>query len=242
MPLTREEILQIAKAVAEKVLRITPCACGYATWNANQHLEWARSAINSKDEKMLQAHLSSFRGILDDVEAFCGLNMEATRSGVSLIEREVDAKAWGAAWGQNQIVSNDLHYRLREAKEKELAESSSKASPGGTNMKKPTRYDVRVDSWQERDRLGIWVTDTRTDKTIAEWWDDNARQMFEDGFFKPGVPQYSWEKPSPAFVDSVLDYLEHTGVLAKESQSSSPSPEASVSGEGRKYLTGQKAE
>jgi len=88
--------------------------------------------------------------------------------------------------------------------------------PKEANMKKPTRYDVKVDSWQERDRLGIWVTDTRTDKTIAEWWDDAAREMFEDGFFKPGVPQHSWEKPAPAFVDSVLGYLEDTGVLAKE--------------------------
>lgn len=216
MPLTTEDIEQIAKAVADKVVLGTPCACGYATWTANQNLEWAKSAINSKDEKMLQVHLYRFRGTLDDVEAFCRLDMEAVRNEVALIEREVSAKAWDAAWGHNQIVSHDLHSRLREAKEKELAGSYSKANPGGTNIKKPTRYDVRVDTTQERDRLGIWVTDTRTDKTIAEWWDDNARQMFEDGFFKPGVPQYSWEKPSPAFVDSVLDYLEDTGVLAKE--------------------------
>jgi hypothetical protein len=41
--------------------------------------------------------------------------------------------------------------------------------------------------------------------------------MFEQGFFKPGVPLYSWEEPSPEFIDSVLDYAESVGLLAKES-------------------------
>jgi len=35
---------------------------------------------------------------------------------------------------------------------------------------------------------GIWITDNRTGKTIAEWWDEDAREMFEQGFFKPGCP------------------------------------------------------
>jgi len=78
---------------------------------------------------------------------------------------------------------------------------------------KLTRNDVVVNAWQERDRLGIWVDNKWTGKTIAEWWDDAAHQLFEDGFFKQGVPQYSWDKPSPEFVDSVLNYLEYTKVL-----------------------------
>jgi len=87
----------------------------------------------------------------------------------------------------------------------------------------PTRGDVEVHAWQERDRLSIWVEDRRTGETIAEWWDDEARQMFEDGFFKPGVPRCSWEKPGREFADSVLDYLEDLGVLAI-----GPSPGESV--------------
>lgn len=79
---------------------------------------------------------------------------------------------------------------------------------------KLTRDDVVVNAWQERDRIGIWVDNKWTGKTIAEWWDDNAREMFEDGFFKGAVPVYSWEKPSTEFVNSVLDYLEYTRVLA----------------------------
>jgi rubrerythrin len=78
---------------------------------------------------------------------------------------------------------------------------------------KPTRDQVKVRAWSERDRLGIWVTDLRNDRTIAQWWDDDARQMFEDGFFKPGVPQFSYEKPSPIFVESVLDTIEEQGII-----------------------------
>jgi len=79
---------------------------------------------------------------------------------------------------------------------------------------KLTRDDVVVNAWQERDRIGIWVDNKWTGKTIAEWWDDAAREMFEGGFFKGGIPTYSWEKPGTEFVNSVLDYLEHTEVLA----------------------------
>ena len=80
---------------------------------------------------------------------------------------------------------------------------------------KPSRDDVSVNSWQERDRLGIWITDNRTGSTIAEWWDDDARQMFEDGFFKPATFTASGELGGPAFIDSVLDYAEEMGMLAK---------------------------
>jgi len=38
--------------------------------------------------------------------------------------------------------------------------------------------------------------------------------MFEQGFFKPGVPQRTTEKPSREFVNSVLDYAESVGLLA----------------------------
>lgn len=78
----------------------------------------------------------------------------------------------------------------------------------------PTRDAVEIGSWQERDRLGIWITDKRTGKIIAEWWDENAREMFEDGFFKPGVPQRDIDKPSRAFLESVLDYAESVGLIA----------------------------
>ena len=41
----------------------------------------------------------------------------------------------------------------------------------------------RVSVWEERDRLHIHLFAGDESRTIADWWDDDARQMFEDGFF-----------------------------------------------------------
>jgi len=70
---------------------------------------------------------------------------------------------------------------------------------------KPTRGQVRVEEWAERDRhhIGIQVKDTG--EYLASWWDDDARQMFEDGFFLAGRD----------FENSVLGYAEDMGILAK---------------------------
>ena len=81
---------------------------------------------------------------------------------------------------------------------------------------KPTRDDVTVGSWSERDRLGIWLVDKRNQQTVTEWWDDNARQMFDDGFFKPATYSAAGTLGGPEFIDSVLDYAESVGILAKE--------------------------
>lgn len=63
------------------------------------------------------------------------------------------------------------------------------------------RYEVNV--WEERDRLSIVVSDEfNGGKTVAEWWDDDARQMFEDGFFTRGN-----------IGESVMEYLASVGVV-----------------------------
>jgi hypothetical protein len=63
------------------------------------------------------------------------------------------------------------------------------------------RYNVEL--WAERNRLGIWVTDKEKDKVVFEVWDDDARQLFDDGFFKPG----------DGLKESVLEYLKDTKVI-----------------------------
>jgi hypothetical protein len=69
-----------------------------------------------------------------------------------------------------------------------------------------SRAEVDVDVWEERDRLSIVIKDKKTgQRTIAEWWDDDARQMFEDGFFKRGVE----------LKRSVIGYAEDMGLLSK---------------------------
>jgi len=79
--------------------------------------------------------------------------------------------------------------------------------PKSQKKGKPTRDKVRVELWEERDRLHIGIQDKDTGAYYASWWDDDARQMFEDGFFKRG----------PKLEESVLDYAEERGILAVES-------------------------
>jgi hypothetical protein len=61
--------------------------------------------------------------------------------------------------------------------------------------------EVVVARWEERDRLGIWIVDVALGKTLAEWWDDEARQLFEDGFFS-----------TKNFDRSVIEYADHVGI------------------------------
>jgi len=72
--------------------------------------------------------------------------------------------------------------------------------------KTPTRDDVRVEVWEERDRLHIGIQDKETGDYYVSWWDDDARQMFEDGFFKR----------QPNLEESVLAYAEEMGILSKD--------------------------
>jgi hypothetical protein len=45
------------------------------------------------------------------------------------------------------------------------------------------KYTVSI--WEERDRLLIIIYD-ENGVNVADWWDEGAREMFEDGFFERG--------------------------------------------------------
>lgn len=63
--------------------------------------------------------------------------------------------------------------------------------------------EYSVDTWEERDRLHIHLTGT--DGTDVSWWDDDARQMFEDGFFQR----------QPRLEESVIEYAREMGLLGQ---------------------------
>ncbi len=64
--------------------------------------------------------------------------------------------------------------------------------------------EVEVVVWEERDRLHIGIQEVDSGEYIAEWWDDDARSMFEDGFFKSGR----------GLKESVIDYAARMGLPA----------------------------
>jgi len=103
---------------------------------------------------------------------------------------------------------------VRMLTRKMLGKPEVKLLPKNLSVTRPSRDDVSVHSWVERDRIGIWVTDNHTGKSVIEWWDEDAAQMFEDGFFKPGIIK-DQEITGRKFEQSVLDYAEYIGALEK---------------------------
>ena len=103
-----------------------------------------------------------------------------------------------------------LRYHLREFHKRvdvdELVKLAREiASEESDSSKKLSRDDVRVEVWEERDRLHIGIQNKETGDYLASWWDDEAREMFEQGFFKS----------EPELKESVLEYAEDMGILEK---------------------------
>lgn len=59
-----------------------------------------------------------------------------------------------------------------------------------------------VDTWFERDRAMVRLTDAR-DTEIACWWDEDVAELVEDGFLDPR----DW-------LASAVAYAEHLGLIA----------------------------
>ncbi|GEM_PF-6951097 len=90
-----------------------------------------------------------------------------------------------------------------------------KKEPGaGKAVPRLTRGDVRVEVWAERDRLHVGIQDKSTGEYVASWWDDEAREMMEQGFFYCPGP-LGWRIPAERIKleESVLGYAEEQGLL-----------------------------
>jgi uncharacterized membrane protein (UPF0127 family) len=138
-------------------------------------------------------------------------------------------KRW-AVYGDEAAASAEAGW-LRSA---EKASVAVQRVPGGWAVYKATkqaavqkraRKDVEIGTWAERDRVGIWLTDKDTGKTIAEWWDDDAREMFEQGWFKPGDIRRQ-SITGRVFEESVLDYAESVGLIASTARPAAVTPVA----------------
>lgn len=104
--------------------------------------------------------------------------------------------------GPTKKEARDIIQRLTGQEPEENPRKPLKLS--GKMHRLPSSYDVDVYVWEERDRLHIEARDRTTDRTIAEWWDEDARQMFEDGFFERGR----------RLEHSVVKYLQDHGLVS----------------------------
>lgn len=87
--------------------------------------------------------------------------------------------------------------------------SSSRGVKAGQKRRYP-KPPFHVTVWEERDNLQIVLWDA-DDNEVASWTDDDARQMFEDGFFD-----------RRRLEQSVIEYARYIGILAATMPTKNP--------------------
>lgn len=203
MALSRDEIELIARCKANCVLAGITFGFNREAYMQNSPTMTPRNVAGLVDEKDLvvpSSELAMHEGAAGKKLIAWALRGD---SGWAQIVYEDETACCGFTDGHPAEV---LTPKLLQVTEGVLHIASSggqgHAPPAG---KLPTRGMVRVEVWEERDRLHIGIQDKETGVYYASWWDDEARQMFEDGFFKRGA----------GLQESVLEYAEDVGILAK---------------------------
>jgi hypothetical protein len=92
------------------------------------------------------------------------------------------------------------------------------------------RPPYRVDVWEERDNVQITLYDG-ADREVATWTDDDARQMFEDGFFS--------HRHRDGLRGSVIAYAQEIGMIPPAKNP--PRSQRPVVGTAKRYARGARA-
>lgn len=126
------------------------------------------------------------------------------------VEKTIGRQAAAALYGKLKLTKTEI----AEAKELlrrgipaiERVPELRKAVPNPRRKKFTPPF--RVDTWFERDRSSVVIYDVN-DNVVAEWWDDDVQQLFEDGFLVAG-------KGEKALKKSALEYAAYLGLIDKE--------------------------
>jgi len=208
--LTREEVDQIATKSAEHVIACKEKAVYFLDATGDVREMRASDELRSymanpqQFEDNLSDYISTVGGLDEVVEVKVKEIIHATLVNIAPLSAPVGEMKERLHLALEEIAGNFMNLALDNLIE--CACGIRRPGSSGNPKPKPTRDDVRVEVWEERDRLHIGIQDKETGDYYASWWDDDARQMFDDGFFKL----------RPSLEESVLDYAEEMGILAKE--------------------------
>lgn len=213
MAISREEINDIAKKAASEILEAqgTCVATGMTLGREQASYKKAtpiifranlRGLVSADDLKIPHSELAMHVGAAG--KDLIALTLTGTQTGMATYDSG-EGKC-GFVFGlETELFKPPLVEKINEMWEKRGPGPRTILKPLTSSKAKPTRDNVRIEVWEERDRLHIGIQDKDTGEYYASWWDDEARQMFEDGFFKPGRE----------LEESVLEYAEDMGILAK---------------------------
>ncbi len=213
MALSIEDVQGIGKAAADKVMESQEGCVSAGMTLVREHESFnkatpvifranLRGLVKTDDLKIPHSELAIHIGAAGkDLIAFA---LTGTQTGLAVYDKgECDC---GFIFGnEGELFQHPLVEKINEMWKKTGPGPRTILKPVISSKAKPTRDKVRVEVWEERDRLHIGIQDKDTGEYYASWWDDEARQMFEDGFFKPGRE----------LEESVLEYAEDMGILSK---------------------------
>jgi len=211
---SREEISNIAQEAADKVLE-SQAKCvstGMTLAREQQSFRKAtpiifrvnlRGLVSADDLKIPHSELAMHVGAAGkDLIAF---TLTGTQTGMATYDN--GEGGCGFIFGrEDEVFKPPLVEKINQMWEKRGPGNPPEGgNPSNPNKEKLTRDDVRVEVWEERDRLHIGIQNKETGDYLVSWWDDDAREMFEQGFFTR----------RPSLEESVLEYAEDVNILAK---------------------------
>lgn len=213
MAISREEISKIARSAADKVIESQgKCvSAGMQLFEAQQGYRKAtpiifrvnlKGLVSEDDLKVPHSEAAMHVGAAGkNIIAFSLVGESA-----AFVVYDDGEGRCGFTFGlEDEIFTRPLVEKVNQLWEKRGPDYRSNPELLASAKAKPTRDNVRVEVWEERDRLHIGIQDKETGDYYASWWDDDAREMFEQGFFKS----------RPNLEESVLKYAEDVGILAK---------------------------
>lgn len=116
MAISREEIEQIAEAVAKRV--VTPellCSCGYNVLRAAHSRERLRLDISAKNKESAERELANFKRNITDIEKTCHVKLDKAFDSVGDASKAIIRESWPAALTQTVKAAIDIENALHQA-------------------------------------------------------------------------------------------------------------------------------
>lgn len=114
MAISREEIDEIAKVVAERVVSIAhPCYCGWAVWEVGDTLGQLSENLRYKKGESLEANKPHIIAVLERIENTCVVDMTEPKSHLKDIYERVQRRDWDYASGALHELDESIGNKLR---------------------------------------------------------------------------------------------------------------------------------
>lgn len=123
MALSREEIEDIARAVARRVVpAFKPCRCGLAMWKAHAHTDFLEEAISDRNHDQFRTVSGDMGKELDAIDEACSVNTSRAKDRLN----DLAEAGKRGDWDQASLNLIELRVLIHEPLEEAIAEKEVK--------------------------------------------------------------------------------------------------------------------